>query len=155
MILKALSLLLAGCLHAALAQPPAPTTPNLECLSPEHLGCGCQIRLSDQNCPDARFHLFTELDADAPLMIVVNGREKLLIHKQHIGAANKGDSPGRFSDIYANHELWIRIDYSPVASTCPKDKMDGCEYTDVRASILLQWSDGQTRRLEGHGYCGC
>lgn len=88
-------------------------------------------------------------------MLVMDGLEILLPHHRHIGASNKGDNPGRFSDIYANPELMIRIDYSPAASTCPKAKLDGCEYTNVGASILLQWSGGGSTQLEGHGVCGC
>ena len=147
-------LLLTGGMQAALAQL---SEPNPGCISPERLGCGCQIQLAGQSCPNFRHqpHLFTELVADAPLLIVLNGQEILLPHHQHIGAANKGDNPGRFSDIYANPELMLRIDYSPAASTCPKDKIDGCEYTDVRANILLQWPDGRSKQLEGHGVCGC
>lgn len=145
---------LAGGMHAALALP---SETDLGCISPERLGCGCQIRLSEQSCPDfhQQPHLFTALDANAPLMLMMDGQEILLPHHQHIGDANKGDNPGRFADIYANAEFMIRIDYNPAASTCPKDNPDGCEYTDVHASILLQRSDGRTLQLEGRGTCGC
>jgi hypothetical protein len=145
--------------NIASAQQPAAAAPHLSCILPDLLGCGCSIRLSGVSCANPVFasqpHLFSELDADAPLLIGIAGKVLVLAHQQHAGNANKGDSPGAFSDIYASPMLEVRIDYSPAASTCPVDKIDGCEYTDIQAVVSLRWQDGRKQIFRGKGICGC
>jgi hypothetical protein len=141
------------------AQKPA-SAPALACVAPEKLGCGCHIRLADLVCPNPAYarqpHLFTDLAAEAPLLLVLEGKEQVLPHVKHVGSSIKGDPPGRSMDVYRSSEMEVQVRYSPGRSTCPKDKADGCKYTDVKVEVQLSLPRRkQSWSLKGSGACGC
>jgi hypothetical protein len=136
------------------------SAPALACVAPEKLGCGCHIRLANLACPNPAYarqpQLFTDLAVDAPLLLVLDGEEQALPHVKHVGSSIKGDPPGRSTDVYRSSEMEVQVRYSPARSTCPKTKIDGCEYTDVQVEIQLSLPRRQRSwLLKGSGTCGC
>ncbi len=134
-------------------------SPVLACVAPEKLGCGCQIRVAHQPCANRRFahqpHMFTELDANAPLLLVIDGQDRSLKHIGHVGSSVKGDPPGRSTDLYESEDLKVKLRYTNAPSTCPKDKLDGCEFTDVKVEVTVSQRDRKAWVRKGYGTCGC
>jgi hypothetical protein len=141
-----------------LAQQSA-SSPVLACVAPDKLGCGCHIRLAGQSCANQQFqrqpHMFTALDVGAPLLLVMAGQERTLPHVSHIGSSVKGDPPGRSSDLYESKDLRVNLRYSMAPSTCPKNKPEGCEFTDVNVEVSLTQRGQKTWVQLGSGICGC
>ncbi len=141
------------------AQAAADWSPRLSCVAPERLACGCQIRLQGPACTNQVFagqpQLFTELDATAPLVLVIDGVEQVLAHAGHTGKSVKGDPPGRSTDRYQSPELAVELRYRPAPGTCPASSAEGCEYTDVRVEVRLTRAGSRPWTRTGVGKCGC
>lgn len=129
------------------------------CVSEDRLACGCYLRLVGQSCKNQLFPsqppFFTELEQDAPLWMVLDGEERALKHVEHSGAPIKGDSAGKFSDTYEDAGIRVEIRYAPGANTCQKPESEGCEYTDLRADILVSVRGRSTSHFKAVGSCGC
>jgi YHS domain-containing protein len=91
----------------------------------------------------------------APLLLVMAGQERTLPHVSHIGSSVKGDPPGRSSDLYESKDLRVNLRYSMAPSTCPKNKQEGCEFTDVNVEVSLTQRGQKTWVQLGSGICGC
>lgn len=150
---------LLSALNTAPAQSLQLKAPTLACIAPEKLACGCSIRLTGVQCTNQAFsnqpHLFTELQPNAPLLITLDNEELSIAHVSHNGASIKGDPPEHSTDVYSSPRLQATIHYSPAASTCPKTKTDGCEFTNIRAKLSLRLRSGQVIKYQGTGACGC
>ena len=150
---------LLSALNTAHAQLLTLKAPVLACIAPERLVCGCSIRLAGVPCTKQAFssqpHLFTELQPNAPLLITLDGEELSIAHVSHFGTSIKGDPPGHSTDVYSSPMLKATVQYSPAASTCPKTKTDGCEFTNIRAQVSLRFRSGQVINYQGAGACGC
>ena len=133
--------------------------PALACVAPEKLGCGCRIRLASPPCTNQTFarqpHLFTELEPDAPLSLVLDGKERTLQHISHSGSSEKGEPRGLSSDLYRTEDLEVEVRYTKAPSTCPKNRPDGCEYTDVGVEVILLQPGKKAWIQRGTGTCGC
>ena len=155
LLLSATAFVTCACAYSQNAAAP----PVLACVAPEKLGCGCHIRFPKLTCANRSYEqqpqLFTKLRADAPLLLVLNGQERTLPHVKHSGTSVKGDSSGRSSDLYRAADLEVKVRYAPTQSTCPKDKADGCEFTDVRVQVTVSMPAKEKWRLVGSGTCGC
>ncbi len=132
--------------------------PVLSCVPEKRLGCGCHIRLSLPACPNRVFesqpHLFTELDATAPIVLVLDGEEVVLPHRRHKGGSMKGDPLGPSMDVYAGGGIEVTVRQRPGPSSCPKDKVDGCEFVDLATRVTLRRA-GRSWDFVGASTCGC
>lgn len=125
----------------------------------QKLACGCHIRIDDLACPGRSTengpHLFTGLDANAPLLLQWGGKDIELAHLLHEGGSVKGDAPGRWTDRYESSDLSARIVYAPGKSSCRKLDGEACEYTDYRTSVVLQPRGQPPRSYRATATCGC
>lgn len=129
------------------------------CVAEARIGCGCALRLRDRDCPDrppaTGPQLFTGLDSEAPLYLVLDGRERVLHHRSHGGGAIKGDPPGAFLDRYRGDGLDVEIRYRPGQDTCTKPPDEGCEYRDLAVEVEVRRPGLPALLFDGTATCGC
>lgn len=154
-----IAILAVAAAQASVAQPSQQAAASLGCVRSELLACGCHLRITNLQCP-AQFgksapHLFTGLEPKDPLHLQFDGEELELPHKIHHGSATKGDRPGSWTDEYASDRTMVRIRYAPGPNTCPKTRIEGCEYTDYVAKITIQRTGRPAFNLAASASCGC
>jgi hypothetical protein len=140
-------------------KPAAPAL-DLRCLSDDHSGCGCSLKIVSLSCPADhptgwQAHFASELNDGAPLWLSLGGREMSLRSRRPVTNSFTFSEGDRWTEEYEGENLNVVIRYRPAKSTCPANKPDGCEYFDVAADITITARDRRAGSYKATGACGC
>jgi hypothetical protein len=133
---------------------------DLRCLSEEHMGCGCSLKIVGLACQASHStgwmaHFATELHQGAPLRLNLAGRDISVRSRRPVTNSFLYGAGDSWVEEYEGTDLKAVIRYRPAKSTCPAEKGDdGCEYFDVAAEVVISMESG-ARTYQAIGACGC